>query len=236
MTTAKITYCLNGCTVRSGKERIRARATAPSSICTRCEEDIKKWLREIPDNYALLPTFIEPGSAETNPESKTTKAAVAPLPVRLEVLDLLDQRLGRIWNGLAPAHDRRGVIGTLAVHVERLRDERPLTTGFQSVTVSKACALLERHRLWIGERDWAPLLHEDLKNIHRALSDAIGDYRRPPVGRCSVLVGDDDPRPCAGSLRATDYGGVICGRCGSTWDTGQLRLLGMTLNKEADAG
>ncbi len=132
-----IRYCVNGCTVHSAGQQIRAQVTDPSRICGRCEDKLEKWLREIPDHYALLPTFALPGSAEKNPESRTTKAAFVNPPVRLEVVDLMDARHGRIWNGTAPAHDRRGVIGTLVALVEQLVDTRPLTPP-TDVTVTSA--------------------------------------------------------------------------------------------------
>lgn len=230
MTTTTITYCANGCTVRSGEGRIKARADAPSRVCRSCEDNLVKWLREIPDHFALLPTFALPGSAEKNPESGTTKAAFVNPPVRLEVIDLLDSRTGRIWSGTAPAHDRRGAIGTLLVHVERLVAERPLTPP-KDVTVSSACALLSRHRLWIAEQDWVELLLDDLKDLNRQVSEAIGIFRRPPVGRCTVV--QEDETPCGGPLHPTDYGSVRCSRCDATWDPARLRILGMTLGEPA---
>lgn len=232
MTTRTIRYCANGCkSVYDGKRSPTQVKSDRALVCDHCEDQIEKWLREIPDHYALLPEFMLPGSAEKDPGSKATKAAYVALPVRLEVIDLLDQRPGRIWQGTAPAHDRRGVIGTLVVLVERLVDEKPLTPP-TNVTVSSACSLLARHRLWIAEQEWVTLLHDDLKQLHRALADAVGIYRRPPVGRCQVLMGEgDDTKPCAGGLYPTEYGSVRCTRCGETWNSDKLRLLGMTLEE-----
>lgn len=234
MKVTQIRYCENGCKVRSGEAKVAALANTPSVICKRCEDAIEKWLKEIPDAYALLPGFLEPGSIEKNPESKSTKAALAGLPIRLEVVDLLDDRRGRMWQGTAPAHDRRGAIGTLMVHVDRVVEERDLRTT-PGATVVEACAFLTRHRLWVAEQDWVTLLHEDLKQLNREISDAIGNYRRPPVGRCHIVSDDEDAKPCGGGLYPNDYGGVHCARCGNTWDAGQLRVLGMALNDSQTA-
>lgn len=224
--SGEIIYCVNACTRRHGDEWQPVTTEPPSQLCPRCEDNLHRWLVKIPETYALLPTFIEHGAAERNPESKATKSANAPAPMRLDIIDLLDTRLGRHWNGMAPAHDRRGTIGFLRVHVERLCEERPLTQGWDDTSVSEACKLLDRHRLWICEQDWVAYLYEDLRTINRELSDAVGDYRRPPVGRCHI-ENDDNEEACGGPLHANQYGGVRCGRCGATWDADNLRLLGL---------
>lgn len=231
MSTTTIRYCLNRCTTRSGEQRIPTQVDGRAVLCRSCEDNLEKWLREIPDHYALLPTFALPGSAEKNPDSGTTKAAFVNPPVRLEVIDLLDSRVGRIWNGTAPAHDRRGVIGTLVALVEQIVDGRHLTPP-ATVTVTSACALLQRHRLWLCEQDWAGDAYAELKQLHRDVSNAVGIFRRPPVGRCHVVI-DDAEKPCGGPLHPNDYGGVRCSRCGEIWNADALRLLGMAQNDAA---
>jgi hypothetical protein len=187
------------------------------------------WLRTIPDHYRQLPQFVEHGTVDSNPESKTTKRAEAAAPMRLEIIDLLDTRLGRKWLGTAPAHDRRGVVGTLRVHVERLVEERPLTaTAWDDRSVADACNLLHRHRLWIAEQEWVTYLYADLADLNKALGDAVGDYKRPPVGKC-YIVAEGAEKDCGGPLFASTTGGVHCARCRATWDESELRRLGMLL-------
>jgi hypothetical protein len=111
---SEIIYCANGCTRRHGDEWQRVTTEPPSQLCDRCEKRLHDWLRTLPDKYALLPGFLEHGATEKNPESKATKSANAPAPMRLDIIDLLDTRRGRRWNGTEPAHDRRGVVGTSA--------------------------------------------------------------------------------------------------------------------------
>lgn len=216
-----INYCRNGCK-SEGKPR---QTEGKSQLCRHCEDNLHTWLTKIPDLYALLPGYAIPGSAEKNPDSKATKRAVVSAPLRLDVIDLLDNRLGRKWNGTAAAHDRRGVAGTLQVHVDRLREERNLTQRHDDTSISAACALLDRHRLWIAEQDWISYLYADIKQTHRELSDATGNYRRPPIGRCHLPTEDDTT--CDGPLFANTYGGVHCARCSATWDAQELRLLGL---------
>lgn len=228
--STELTYCANGCTRRHGDQQHRATTEAPSQLCPQCEDRLHAWLTKIPDHYALLPTFIEHGTVDRNPESKATKAANAGAPMRLDIVDLLDTRRGRTMNGIAPAHDRRGVIGILKVHVERLAEERPLTT-IAAISVTSACQLLDRHRLWLAEQDWITDLYEDIRILHRTLADACGDYRRPPVGTCHVP--NTEGNPCGGGLFANPYGGVRCSRCGATWDAAHLRQLGLAQAAES---
>lgn len=224
-----ISYCANGCTVRSDGRRVRAQTTPPSKLCSGCEDNLEKWLREIPDHYALLPTFATPGSVEKNPEERATKAAFVNPPIRVEVIDLLDSRIGRIWNGTAPSHDRRGVLGTLLAMVEEVVDKRPLPPP-ANVTVTSACELLRRHKIWIAEQDWALDLFTEVKQLHRDLSNAVGLFRRPPVGRCHLIPEDND-KPCGGPLHPNDWGGVRCTRCYNTWNADELRILGRALSE-----
>lgn len=225
MNTTVVRYCLNGCSVRSGEQRIRAQVDPPARICRSCEANLEKWLKEIPDHYALLPTFALPGSAEKNPDSGTTKAAFVNPPVRLEVIDLLDTRVGRKWNGTAPAHDRRGAVGTLVALVEQVVDARSLTPP-KDVTVSSACTLLQKHRLWLAEQEWVGDVYTELKQLHRELANAVGIFRRPPVGHCH-LIPENAETACGGPLYPNDYGGVRCSRCGNIWNVNELRILGM---------
>lgn len=220
-----LTYCATGCKRNNHPTQI----TPPLTICQRCEDQIRDWLRKIPELYALLPRFIEHGTTDRNPESKTTKAANAGAPMRLEIVDLLDTRLGRKWLGTATVDGRRGVLGTVVALANEIRDGRNLKTP-EPVSVTTACDLIGNHMLWLTEQDWAADAHAELKALHRELSDAIGDYRPRPVGRCHVIP-EDSENPCGGPLMANPYGGVKCPRCDNTWDAGKLRVLGLALGQ-----
>lgn len=224
----RVIYCANSC-IRGNGDRIQTEP--PSQLCPRCEDNLDRWLASIASTWPLLPLFVAHGTADKNPDSKATKRAEAPAPMRLEIIDLLDTRLGRKWYGTAPAHDRRGPAGLIQQHVERLTEERQLTNTPNPQDVSECARLLRRHRLWLAEQDWAPYLYEDARDMHRALSDAIGDYKPRPVGKCP-LVPDDADTPCDGPLLSNRHGGVRCGRCAATWDAEELRILGLTLASE----
>lgn len=234
MTTA-ITYCANGCTRNtSSGDHIRVQTDPPSQICRKCEDNLHDWLTAIPDLYANLPLLIEPGTVEKNPDAKTTKKAEAAAPMRLDVIDLLDTRLGRKWNGTAPAHLRRGILGDLDVLADHILEARQITNPFTGTpTVAQLCAFLDRHRLWAAEQDDIKQLHDDIKRIHRVLSDANGEYRRPPVGHCHI---ETDAGRCGGPLFANTYGGVRCAKCAATWDADHLRQLGLAQAEAQEAG
>lgn len=206
---------------------------APAQLCQRCEDNLRSWLRDIPHRYALLPTFAEHGTTDRNPDSKATKRAEAPAPMRLEVIDLLDTRLARKWQGTNVTDNRRGVVGELDAIARNIHDGRNLTGPIPN-NVTGLCDYIGRHILWLVEQDWIGDTFNEVKALHRALSDAVGIYRPKPVGRCHVIP-DDHDQPCGGPLMANRYGGVRCPRCESTWDAENLRILGAALGNQEPA-
>ncbi len=228
-----MTACLNGCHTRPDTDGNRhpVQTEDPSLVCRACEDRLLDWLDDIPTTYLLLPAFIEPGSVDGNPESKTTKAANPPVPVRLEVLDLLDERHGRRWQGTAAADDRRGVLGTLESWARMVREERKVATPVDAATVAGEAACLRRHLLWICEQPWVTELYTDIKTLHRDLADAVGDYRPRPVGRCENITEDGD---CGGPLLPSKWAtGVHCVRCGAQWTESDLERLGLIIGGKA---
>lgn len=199
-----------------------------ATICEQHEHQLRTWLRETPERYALLPAFIEHGTTDRNPDAKTARNVDAPAPMRLEVLDLLDDRLGRKWQGIAVTDERRGVVGTLNAWANEVRDAKriaPATTP----TVSGEAHLLSLHVAWIVQQDWAADLHTEIRDLHRRLGDAIGIHRQRPVGSCPV---DDGDGPCGVALYPSQFGGVRC-RSGHGWDIDELRRLGLLIGTPA---
>jgi len=224
---AEIIYCANGCSRPSGDDRIPVTTTAPSHLCTRCEQNLEDWLRAIPGLFRLLPTFVEHGTTARNPESKTTKAAEAPAPMRLDIIDMLDSRRGRKWNGLTPTEDRRGVVGELQAIADAIIDARELVLRPTAPTVAAVVEFIQRHRTWLQDQEWVDVPYDTVKQLHRQLSDAVGNYRQRPIGKCPQPK--DDAGTCSGPLFANPHGGVRCAKCASTWDAHTLRLLGLEI-------
>lgn len=199
------------------------------TTCQGCHDRMQRWLKGIPETYTLLAAVVEPGSVDHNPDSKRGKRTTAPLPLRVEVIDLLDHRRLRAWRGTIPTPANRGALGvllnlSLLVAQERghqLPHDRPYT-------VTDATKHLLRHLDWITTQPLATQVHEDLRRLHRRLSDAIGEYRPLPVGHCHLVPDDsEDGKPCGGPLLANRWGGVRCGSCDATWDAAHLRQLGL---------
>jgi len=229
---SEVIYCANRCTrpTDSG-DRIRVQTEPPSQLCNRCEDNLRQWLRDIPDRYALLPLFVEHGTTEPDPDKRSAKRTDAPAPMRLEVVDLLDERYGRRWLGTEAADDRRGVLGTLESWARMVREERNLPRPEGHATVTGEAALLSRHLLWIVEQPWVDEFYDDIKAVNRNLRDAVGDHRVRPVGRCPVT---SDEGTCGGALMPTKVGGVRCvSGCGTQWGYDDLRRLGLVIGEDA---
>jgi len=226
-----VTACANGCHGRPDDDGNRhpIQADDRSQVCRRCEDRMLDWLEKIPQHYALLPEFIEHGSVDRNPESKSTKASVAQAPMRLDVIDLLDERRGRKWAGTAPADAKRGTLGVLADPAQRVREAKNITHPARTTVASEA-ATLRRHLLWVAEQDWGIDVYADLQTLHRQLADAVGDYRPRPVGICQAVTEDGD---CGGPLMPSRYHvGVQCPRCGAQWSETDLQRLGLVIGGE----
>lgn len=240
----KVIYCANGCTRRPEsdpeQDPIPVTTTPPSLLCDRCEDQLRTRLRDIPGRYAHLPIYVLPGTTiDENPDQRTTTLTTGAAPMRLDIVDLLDSRLvyantpkdprtGRLTDTPVTGTDRRGTLGTLHPHAQRLREQRGLDAPTE-YTVAAEADLLARHTTWLlaQDRDWIRELTTDVGRIHRRLGDAIGEYRQRPVGSCPTDT--DDGTPCGGPLMPVAYGGVRCPVCATLWTSADLRRLGLVL-------
>lgn len=228
------TGCINGCT-RKNKAGNRELVPAKHGhLCDGCYDRLEKWLREIPERFALLPQFLTQGTElEPNPGSKATKRTVAPAPLRVAALDLLDTRKGRKWQGTEPTDDRRGAIGTLLAIANELRALRNSTIKNDSHVLGEA-DYIRLSLETLSKQEWVTDAYKEIKKLHRELGDAVGIYPARPVATCTVVdPNTDDPHACGGPLYPSKAGGVYCAECSSTWDTLDLRRLGLTLGTTA---
>lgn len=233
MSTAR-TSCINGCTRKNASGNREASAAKHGHLCDGCYDRLEKWLTEIPERFALVPQFLTQGAAlDSNPESKAVKRTVAPAPLRVAALDLLDTRKGRKWLGTEPTSDRRGAIGALLAIANEIRTLRGSPTKDDSHVLGEADYI--RHSLeTLAAQEWVIETYKEIKVLHRELGDAVGIYPPRPVATCNIVdPNSDNPHECGGPLYPAKGGGVHCARCNETWDTFELRRLGLTLGMPA---
>jgi hypothetical protein len=224
-------HCGNGCTRINTDNHREPVAAWHGHLCRTCVGRLEKWLREIPERYALVPQYLLPSAdLDANPESKATKRPVAPPPVRVAALDLLDTRLGRKWQGTEPTTDRRGALGTLLAIANEIRANRGSTTRHTSNVLHEADTI--RGQLdWLTQQDWVVESYQEIRILHRELGDATGQYPPKPVGTCYVIP-DGQQDECGGPLLPS-ISGVNCPRCGTRWGHDELRRVGMALSEPA---
>ncbi|HEY2086272.1 MAG TPA: hypothetical protein VGH54_09635 [Mycobacterium sp.] len=222
--------CVNACQTGTGPQRGMVFCEPGKLLCPRCSKRLDGWLRALPDLYALLPAVVEHGSVAGNPENVRAKNPDPPAPMRLEIVDLLDTRVGMRSDGTT---DGRGVLGLLHRWAELVRDQRhdprPCAGGCShprpshgtdrrhrgctviactcqhwepaAVTVTAEVSTLIGNLAWCTEQDWAGDLYAELKSLHRQLRDAVGEYRTHPVGTCKAQpVGQAETAVCGGPL------------------------------------
>lgn len=207
--------CLNGCE----NPRSAPHSTDPAQLlCASCRKRLDKWLRAIPDVFALLPAVVMHGTVPSDPGTKHTRRPDPPAPMRLEVIDLLDRRPGY------------GALGILHSWAELVRDER----GDQRpevTTVAGEAATIIVNLAWCAGQQFAGDLYQEIRILARTLDDTVGEYRPKPVGRCPAML--DETSVCGGPLVMDREGtGVHCLRCpNKVAADGGLRELGLIVDR-----
>jgi ribosomal protein L37AE/L43A len=171
--------------------------------------DTRQHLGELPELYAALDNFWEPGSTPKDPDQRSGKSNPAwRCVVNLDVLDLTDMRLkdgadatrADYWRDAAEGARRQGVVQTLAswcrlVDEERREDDptRFLADDVdlcEDPNISSETGYLLAHLTWAAEQPWFVELHDDVRKIWGDVRRAIGD--RDSVGyvcpTCDWLV------------------------------------------------
>jgi hypothetical protein len=205
--TSAITYCENGCTrvVKGEREKVHAHT---GRLCRGCIDKLEDWLIQIPERYAQLPEYLLPSAdLDGNPESKATKRPVAPAPLRLAALDLLDTRRGRKWLGTEPTDDRRGALGTLLAIANEVRLSRGSEAQADGYVITEADTIRLGLSQLVGIEGISDIFKE-IKALHRDLGAAVGQYPPRSVGKCYLppahLIHDRETCACAHHQGATD--------------------------------
>lgn len=223
--------CVIGCqvtrTLDDGTTKRVPRLTESGYLCDPCRDRLDSWLANtgIPEDYALLGFVALPGSVEKAPGSKTGKRADPPAPVRVEVLDLVDDRQGWRSDGTT---DGRGVLGLIESWGRLVREERGMRIPTAPATLTGECAFLHKQLDWLCSRPWIDEMYHEIRAAARELSTAIGYPWPQPIGRCPEL-------DCGEPLWMPPEGAnaVICGKCGAQWKRERWLLLADVIESEA---
>ena len=199
--------CANGCRTRETRSPVRC--TGSRRICDACYERLGGWLRDVPALLATLESLVAAGSLQGEQGGKPTKKAHSPIPIRTDVVALLDERgdesislLLNRWAGWVAAC--RGL------------SSRPTWN-------------LERHLGWLACTDQARAFYEQVRAMHWRAERAAGWAPPTAVGVCGAEV---DGEVCGGPLLPLQYSiGVECKWCGDCWHEGDLRGLGRVLSR-----
>jgi len=196
-------------------------ATHDTLVCPVHRRLLLDTLHYIIETTAVLPHFLEPGTAVDDGHQVKGKRVDPPAPVRLDVIALLDRRtLARHPGDLIP------VLAILEAWATLIRDQRKIRNP-RITTVTTEASTLIAHLEWATTQPWIPDLAAELRDVKSALHSAIGDHAPRPVGTCPVI--HPDTGECGGKLYQDRYGGmsVTCRKCGETWGETELRRLGL---------
>ena len=194
-------------------------------LCDHHHRQLGYTLTDIVDTAALLPAFLEPGTAVDDGQQVKGKRIDPPAPIRLDVVAILDPRTIAKYPG-----DLIPVLGILNTWATLIREQRNYPKPQTPTTILSETQTIHRNLDWAITQDWITDLHTELRDIKHALHSAIGDHAPRPVGTCPVIHPDTDTE-CQGKLYQDRYGGmsVTCHKCGETWGETELRRLGLVI-------
>jgi hypothetical protein len=208
--------CTVGCRSRSSGAPIRCHGS--SRLCDDCYERLLTWLRETRTYYALLGLLVQRGSVE-EAEGRVSKRPDPPMPIRPEVVALLDHR------------GNMSVLGRLNSWARFIKEARRLSVSGEDW--QRPCSpFLIRHLPHIASSDDARVFYQMMRLLNSQLRNAAGERTAKPVGTCAAERQQPDGSvvACGGPLLVDKYRvGVYCPRCGDKWGEEDLRGLGVVL-------
>ncbi|MFI1524958.1 hypothetical protein [Streptomyces griseus] len=153
-----------------------------STLCVHCTTTLTARLQQLPRMYEALAGHLAPGSSSGH--GRAGKGGPAPLPLRVDILDLRAE-FDAVSGWLSAVHDAR-----------RLRG--PRLTGDALTRLHTATAGLLAHMPWIVLWPGAGDLAQEIGDLHRNAASVV----------------DPDPRPRGrriGHCQTIDPSGTICG-------------------------
>lgn len=159
-------------------------------VCPRCTRRATGWLRELPAQLTVL-RGSSARETTSGPTGGRTGTRTAPLPGRLDVLNLLGPGSLHIR---ADAPDQIGepsITATLTRATNLVRNSRALR-GPASADPEAHAAWLAPHLPWTAEQRWATDLHTRLRQMMRDIRAVtrVRPLRRPlpqPCPSCDAL-------------------------------------------------
>lgn len=179
-------------------------------VCRPCEDRASTRLGELPGLFARLDTTSALVRGARRTSSTPTGGQVAPLPLKLAVLDLA--AVGGVASRLQAIEDSwRAALGRrVAAWAGAPRQAVPVHVEFLRINLQWACENYGE----VGQD------LEDIRRLHGEATAALSGEVRPgrvKVGRCPVLL--DDRRPCDEQLTASAATHRIrCPHCGTRWN------------------
>lgn len=193
--------------------------TAPCTLCHQpasstyhlgCRRQLEEHLADLPRLYRALEMALVP-SRSSSGGGLVSGSRTAPLPVRLEVLDL---------------RARGGVEGILSTWERDVRDQlgwvEPPARGSVEAAVAGSAQFLLDQVPWIAEQH--PAAYELTDELRAVVAHCRAALGHEPAERRIILACATDG--CVGVLRITlSTPGQQCGRCGTSYGWEELRTL-----------
>ncbi|MFD3741609.1 hypothetical protein [Streptomyces sp. NPDC058629] len=175
-----------------------------STLCVHCTTTLTARLQQLPRMYFELEQHLAPGSASG--QGRSGKGGPAPLPLRVDILDLRAE-FDTVSGWLSAVHDARGLRG-------------PRLAGDALTRLHTAVAGLLAHMPWIVAT-WpgAGDLASEIGELHRNAATVVDPDPRPRgrrIGHCPAAY--EDGVLCGAALRLQPGEQVVrCDWCGTAW-------------------
>lgn len=219
--------CVRGCTrpvrdMESG-EKIgeEPKLATEGLLCPRCAKDLRTWLRQIEDLYAVLDSRPGGGASPFSP-AKRQKVSGSPALIRLDVAILQDPRSssGALYRGEV-VHEPEDIFdhpsdipGQFIAWATSLATDLNLKT--RPTNLTDAIDLLAGE--WFTNlcyQNWVVDLYDDTKTTRTMLRRITGTTGARPAGKCPCGNTLYEPEPKPGVTKLDPEKAVIeCRKCG----------------------
>lgn len=202
------------------------RCTRPrtaSLLCTRCADNLKRWLTDIPDLYATAMALnIRDRPAGEHSESRHTKVSGSPALVNVTLMAIQDPA-SNAGDGIIP------VVPALTSWAHLFVEEQEISSG----RLDYLYEIMQLFSTWwttLLRQPWIDEFYSEVSDIHRMLSGATNAPKS--IGRCFGWV--RNAPPCGQRLYpAVDGTEVVCDKCGRRYSG--LDLVRLELSQERGA-